>query len=150
MILATLEYGCCGGPDTARFYAEDGTYLGSLEGFELQRGANYGNVIRRTFDMKNSTENYLLVSAAGATGTFEALVLDGNKPIQKLPVLFIVSDKDACDYWHIGEFVKYGDRDVITLKVKGSFCSKEVQEEQEFSCVRKATGISCVHLGQGK
>jgi len=143
LILSTLEYGCCGGPDTARFYADDGAYLGSLQGFELRQTANYENVITRTFDMRNATENYLVVTAKGGKGTFEALAFETNKSFKKLPISFTAKDKEACQYWHLDEFVKYGDRDFITLKVKGAFCRQEAVKDQEFRCTKTTAEINC-------
>jgi hypothetical protein len=145
LILATLEYGCCAGPDTARFYTEDGTYLGELEGFHLRESTG-NNVITRLLDLRNVAEDYLVVAASGDKGNFEAIDMESNKPYKRLPISYTVKDKDACDYWHLSEFTKYGNRDFITLKVHGSFCSREVLEDQEFSCNKSSTAISCTPL----
>jgi hypothetical protein len=143
LLLATLEYGCCGGPDTVRFYTEHGTYLGLLWGFHLRESTNDDNVITRLLDVRNVAEDYLAVNVEGGEGDFEVVNLESNKINKKMPISYTLKGKDACDYWHLGEFKKYGNRDFITLKVNGFHCRKEVMEEQEFSCTKTAEEIRC-------
>ena len=143
LVLGTINYGCCGGPDIVYFYTENGKYLGSLEGFNLSDRANYNNLIVRTFDMKNTTEIYMLVEKEGNNSDIQALVFKNGDAPKRIPVLFTIQGKEKCEYWLIQEFVKYGDREYITLKMRGYFCKEEALDEQVFSCFKTEKGISC-------
>ena len=143
LVLGTINYGCCGGPDIVYFYTENGKYLGSLEGFNLSNRANYNNLIAREFDMKNTTGIYMLVEKGDKIGDIQALVFENGDAFKRIPVLFTIKGKEKCEYWHIEEFVKYGDREYITLKMNGYFCKGEALEEQVFICSNTEKGISC-------
>jgi hypothetical protein len=147
LILATVAYGCCGGPDTARFYTEAGDYLGFIEGHDLDRRANYRNVIARTFDMGNATRDgdtlYLLVTGK-KNAAWEAIVFKDMQKRKRVPVSIPLQGPEDCDEWHIGEFVKYGDKPDLTLKMNGIFCrGAEEGKEQVFSCRETGTGLAC-------
>lgn len=142
-ILGTVAYGCCGGPGTVVFYSDNGEKLGSLDGFSLDLKTNSANLFTRKLEMKNTAEGYMLVRK-GKTDDLEALVFrDGHPMPDSLPLVIPIEGKKKCEYWHLDDFVHYGDAEYLTLKMKGSFCTEQVEEEQEFHCSRMKSVIVC-------
>lgn len=110
VILGTIRYGCCGGPDIVNFYTENGKYLGSLEGFKLLERANTENIIIRQFDMKNiisiRKKIYIIVEKEDNSNDYQVVVLDNSNNIIVIPLVLPISEKEKekCDYWHIDDF----------------------------------------------
>jgi hypothetical protein len=149
LILATIEYGCCAGPDTVRFYTEKGQYLGAIERYGVSEKANYKNLIARTFDMGNGTsygnKTYLLVQAENKEKSFQALVFEKGMKPKRIPVVLTVPAREKCEDWHIEELEAYGDRQDITLKLTGVWCpNTEGAQERFFSCSASEKAITCL------
>jgi len=145
LLLATLEYGCCGGPWTARFYDDQGKYLGLQQGRSETAIGN--NAITRSFDFHNRT-----VSPGG----METLLVLGEKPGDRLRALHAITweqgrrsthavhlqtaDLGTCADWVVASFDAFADRSDILLKLEGGPC--EVPEKV-FSCAWKDDALDC-------
>ena len=148
LIIGTFEYGCCGGPDTVRFYSERGKYLGSIDGARLRTRFNYENMITRILDAGNSTRYgwpiYFAVKIEGQDTKFQAIVIDGTDKMVRIPILFTIPNKGKCREWYLSEFINYGDRKDLTLKMSGFFCeNEEGVREQVFRCSVSEKAITC-------
>jgi hypothetical protein len=157
LILATIGYGCCAGPDKVRFYTDKGKYLGAIRGDSVERRANYQNLIARTFDMGNGERYgkriYLVLENEKSESGFEAWVYETVGKTWKLPVSLTIPEGAICEDWYISEFVAYGDRHDIILKLKGDRCGKEEgMKDLFFSCLPSDKEINCqpVHITQEK
>jgi hypothetical protein len=157
LILATIEYGCCAGPDTVRFYTDKGKYLGAIRGDSVDSRANFQNLIVRTFDMGNGTRYgkkiYLLLEKDRSESGLEAWVYENANKTRKIPVLLTIPEGTTCEDWYVSEFVAYGDRHDIILKLKGVWCSNnEGIKDFSFSCLPTDREINCqpVQLKQEK
>jgi hypothetical protein len=149
LILASIEYGCCGGPDTVKFFNERGLYLGFIEGVGVSQRANYYNLIARTFNMRNGTRYgekiYLLVQTENKTKPFQAFVFEKEMVPNSIPVVVSISEREKCEDWYVEDFTAYGDRQGITLKLEGFFCrNTEDAQEQVFSCSVSEKAITCL------
>ncbi len=147
-LLATIEYGCCAGPDVARFYTEQGEYLGRVEGDKMSDRANYGNVIARTFNMRNGTRFgqriYLLTLPENPTDTYHTLVFDGKRKPTAIPIAVEIARRDRCEEWYVDKFIAYGDRKDITLELQGGFCKESVGTDRlVFSCLPSEVSVKC-------
>jgi len=145
LLLATLQYGCCGGPWTARIYDDQGKYLGMTQGFDVNPIGN--NAITRSYDLHNRT-----VSRNGA----ETLLVLGEKPDERVralhaitfehghrathPVRLESADLGACTEWVVGGFDAFADRSDIVLKLEGGPC--EVPD-RKFSCGWRDDALVC-------
>jgi hypothetical protein len=145
LLLATLEYGCCGGPWTARLYDDQGKYLGLTQGFDTTAIGN--NAITRSFDFHNRT-----ISLAGV----ETLLVLGEKSDDRLRAAHAITfehgrrsthavhlplaDLGTCADWVVAAFDAFADRSDILLKLEGGPC--EVPEKV-FSCTWKDDALDC-------
>lgn len=148
LILGTREYGCCGGFDKMRFYTEKGEYLGYIYGRDFSERANSENLILRTYNMYNASfdmeKNYMLMRNE-SNHELEAFVFGNNiTKRKKIPLLLSIEGKEKCDDWLIKEFMHYGDRPNMTLKMEGYFCKEEVNEEPIFICSGTEKGLNCI------
>jgi hypothetical protein len=154
LLLATLEYGCCGGHDTINFYSEKGDWLGKTINYNTATRVNNGNFIIRTFDLGNGTRNdkiiYFIVSYENSGGGFQALVFENGNLARRIPVVVPLPDQDMCGEWYIDNFVKYGDREYLTLKLKGMWCKyAEDVQERSYRCTAGEKSITCLPESQG-
>jgi hypothetical protein len=143
LILGTIEYGCCAGSDTVRFYTENGSYLGRLATMSPSKSRN--NVITDMFDFRNSAgrhENirYLIVQGDKDDYKYYAWIKENKKEMVKIPILMTISDKKKCDEWYLTDFTKYYDHHDITLTLEGRFCEKQ---NRTFSCKQIENTIEC-------
>lgn len=142
LILGTIEYGCCGGPDRVSFYTERGDYLGRISTLNLSKGSN---VITGVLDLRNSTgrndsTKYFVVQDEKNDFAYSAWISEhGGKP-RKLPIVLEIFNRGACDEWYLSNFDKYADRTDITLALEGRFCEKPIRI---FSCQREESRIQC-------
>lgn len=150
-IFATIEYGCCAGPDIARFYTRQGEFLGHIEGMSMGERTNSGNVITRTFNMKNGTRYgdklYLLMMPETPTDAYHVQVFKGSQQPMQLPVALQLADSDHCEAWYIDKFTAYGDRKDILLELQGSFCATD-KDRMTFSCLPTAGSMTCTPLSR--
>jgi hypothetical protein len=142
LLIGTLNYGCCAGPDYIEIYTKNGAYLGIIEGFNLSKRANRNNILERLFDLRNTARNFMLIQQQNSFN-FEAIAFKNDGSSQKISVQVDIKGKDKCDYWHIEDFVQYGDVKDITLNVSGFFCHANIPEEQSFLCKPKNNIIEC-------
>ena len=147
LLLATIEYGCCGGPWTARLYDERGKFLGLTRGFKPAAGAVGDNLITRTYDFGNGTRYdkqsvYLLVSPEGKATDIRRMdvVLFRGATHVRQPIHVPPPDPAECEEWVVSDFVAYGDRKDITLKLEGGPCSVP---EKSFSCDVAHDSLEC-------
>jgi hypothetical protein len=149
LILGTIEYGCCGGQDIVRFYTENNDYLGYIEKFNISKQPHYNNLILRTFDMGNATRDgskiYMLMKKDNNHDLLEALVFESIEKRKIIPVLLPIQGEEKCGVWLIKEFIKYGDKPDMTLKMEGNICKEEVNEEQFFNCKEIEKGLNCIN-----
>jgi len=148
LILATIEYGCCAGSDVARFYTEKGEYIGAIRGYGISTRANGNNVIERTFSMGNGTRYrdriLLLVQASEKDKDFKAWTYGPDGKSATVPVLLEIPNTEDCEDWHVDDFVAYGDRQDMTLKLKGVWCAdRGGDREQYFSCTLSDKSVTC-------
>jgi hypothetical protein len=145
LLLATLEYGCCGGPWTARFYDDQGRYLGLTQGFDTTAIGN--NAITRSFDFHNRT-----VSLTGV----EILLVLGENSDDRMRAAHAITfehgrrathevhlqsaDLGSCTDWAVTGFGAFADRSDILLKLEGGPC--EVPEKV-FSCTWNDGALDC-------
>ena len=148
-ILATIEYGCCAGHDTIYFYTDKGEYLGKIIGYSTASRANNGSLFARTFDFGNATRDnetiYLLVSDEDRANRFQALVFESGKAPVRIPVLGVIPDQEMCGDWYIDKFIKYGDRNDLTLKINGLWCKNDDDmQERPYHCTAGEKAITCL------
>jgi len=148
LLLATVEYGCCAGPSTVRFYDEKGAYLGSHRVYDLSDRLAGGNLFTRTIDAGNGTRSgaraYLVVSPDPEQSPMkglEAVVFEGAQRSRR-PVHLTLPNPQQCADWVVSEFTAYADRSDLTLKVDGMFCPDDVVA-RSFSCVDDGERIDC-------
>lgn len=148
-LVTTLEYGCCAGPYTARFYDAAGKYVGLVQGYDLASRQNGESVFTRNFDFGNGTRYgdnvYFLVARneeMATSGSYDAIVF-GKGTRSRLPVHFKLPER-KCSDWVISDFVAYGDHKDITLKLRGMFCGENDESfDAEYSCGVEAGAIPC-------
>lgn len=143
LILATIDYGCCAGSDTVRFYTENGSYLGRLS--TISPSKNNNNVITGMFDFRNSTGRhesikYLAVQNDKDAYTYYAWVKENKNEMIKIPILLTISGKKNCDEWYLSDFTKYYKHNDITLTLEGRFCEKQ---NRTYSCKQIEGNIKC-------
>lgn len=144
LILGTMDYGCCGGPNVAKFYTDTGEYLGKLN--TITPSKNSKNVITDITDFQNSTgrfekTNYFVVQDDKNNLQYYAWVKENDKPITKIPIIFTIANKKKCDEWYLSDFTKYEDRQDITLTLEGRFCENQ---KRTFSCQKEEKAIHCM------
>ena len=141
-VLGTVEYGCCAGSDRVSFYTEKGEYLGRITTINLTKG---NNAITDVLDVRNSTgrndsTKYFVVQDDKNDLAYFAWTSETKRKMRKLPIIYEIFDKGACDEWYLSKFSKYADRTDITFALEGRFCEKQ---SRLFSCQKEESRISC-------
>jgi hypothetical protein len=147
LLLATLEYGCCGGPWTARFYDERGNYLGQTQGFADTAVGN--NAITRSFDFHNRTvardgrETLLVLGekAGARLSDMHAITLGAGRSTHA--VRLHAGKLGACDDWVVAGFDAFADRNDVLMKLQSGPCELP---DQRFSCNWKGDALECAPI----
>ena len=146
LILSTIEYGCCGGPDLVRFYDEYGKYLGRIDKAHDSYRPNYDNVITREFNFGNLTsiegKMVFIFQDENNKDKYYALINEAKDNWVKLPVFLNFPNKSICPGWYLSKFIQYGDRKDLTLVLEGTEC--EVETKPVFSCSKSEEAINCL------
>ena len=151
LILGTVDYGCCAGPLVITFYREDGKRLGSLKKPPAALQSLYGNAVTRKWDLGNSTGRHenrplFVIQDDLKDNAFFALAKGNGNDLVRLPITYTNTAEKKCTDWFLSEFVKYGDRDDMTLALEGLFCNDSTPEDYVkvlFSCHEGKNAIDC-------
>lgn len=149
LVVGTLNYGCCAEPFTIDLYREDGQRLGMLKKTHRSLSSLYGNAITRTWALGNSTGRhekiqYFVIQDDQKEDLFFAIRKSLDGKTLKIPIQYKNTDQSFCEEWYLGKFVKYGDRNDITLSLEGFYCNnKEGYKEKLFSCLDQEKAIEC-------
>lgn len=157
LVLGTINYGCCAEDVTITFYTEDSSRLGMLQKTPgMMQSALYGTTITRALDLGNSTgrhekQQFFVVEADNNEVAFCAWEKNKTGGLKKVPILLQEDETHICGKWFLSEFVKYGDRDDITLILEGISCNENTEadtkcnalDKRYFSCHEGKNAIEC-------
>jgi len=151
LILATVEYGCCAGPDIIRFYTETGKYLGSKTEYLDCNRINKRNVIRSKSDFGFGPfydgRSYLLVSPDEKSNDLKAIIWESGRLIGSIPVELSFPNKELCPAWTIEQFDGYRDSKYLTLTLRGIECDTD---KAIFNCSVSKEKMTCLPKTQAK